>query len=195
MLIGGAIALAALIAAAAILATVVLGGGSADATLRDAGCTIVKKPALGRGHVANISKDFKYNTFPPTTGPHNPTPAIYDFYSDPVEQSRLVHSLEHGSVVVQYGAQIPESTVAEIRDWYLGDPDGIIVAPLPALKDKLVLEAWTSPDAAPGQDPGPGEGIVASCPGFDEKVFDTFTDTYGFRGPERFKRSDLKPGA
>jgi uncharacterized protein DUF3105 len=194
MLIGGAVALAALIAAGAVLATVVLGGGSADATLRDAGCTIVKKPAQGRQHVANIKKSFKYNTFPPTSGPHNPSPAIYDFYSDPVEQSHLIHNLEHGSIVVQYGPDVPQSTIDQIRDWYIGDPDGIVVAPLPALKDKVVLEAWTSPDAAPGQDPGPGEGILATCPGFDKKVFDTFTDAYGFRGPERYPRSALTPG-
>jgi hypothetical protein len=194
MLIGGAVALAAIVAAAAVLATVVLGGGSADSTIRDAGCTIVKKPAQGRQHVANIKKSFEYNTFPPTTGPHNPTPAIYDFYSDPVEQSQLVHNLEHGSIVIQYGSEIPQSTMDQIRDWYLGDPDGIIVAPLAALKNKLVLEAWTSPDAAPGQTPGPGQGILATCPGFDAKVFDTFVDTYGFRGPERFPRSALTPG-
>jgi hypothetical protein len=194
MLIGGAVALAAVIAAGAVLAAVVLGGGSADATLRAAGCTIVKKPAQGRQHVAEVSRDFKYNTFPPTTGPHNGSPAIYDFYSDPVEQARLIHNLEHGSIVVQYGAQISDSTISQMRDWYLRNPNGIVVAPLPALTDKLALQAWTSPDAAPGQEARPGEGVVATCPGFDEKVFDTFTDEYGFRGPERFERSDLRPG-
>jgi len=194
MLIGGVIALAAIIAVAAIVATVVLGGGSADATLRDAGCTIEKKPAQGRQHVAKLSNGFKYNTFPPTTGPHNAVPAIYDFYAEPVEQVRLVHNLEHGSIVVQYGSDVPKETVDQIRDWYLRNPDGIVVAPLPALKDKLVLEAWTAPDATPGQRPAPGEGVLARCPRFDEEAFDTFTDTYGFRGPERALRSDLRPG-
>jgi Protein of unknown function (DUF3105) len=194
MLIGAAVALAAVIAAGAVLAAVVLGGGSADATLRDAGCTIVKKPAQGRQHVAEVAEDFEYNTFPPTTGPHNATPAIYDFYSDPVEPARLVHNLEHGSIVVQYGEDVSDSTVSQIRDWYLGNPDGIIVAPLQGLKDKLALTAWTSPDAAPGQEARPGEGIAATCPGFDQKAFDAFTDEYGFRGPERVERSVLKPG-
>jgi len=195
LLIVGAVALLAVIAAGAVLGAVVLGGGSTDATIRDAGCAIVKKPALGRQHVAKLAKGFKYNTFPPTTGPHFPTPAPYDFYSQPIQQYRLLHNLEHGSIVVQYGSGVSEGTVAQIRDWYLGDPEGIIVAPLPALKDKVVLEAWTAPDAAPGQTPGPGQGIVARCPGFDQDVFDKFTDTYGFRGPERFPRNSLTPGA
>src|SRR5215211_5906897 len=87
LLIGAAVALVAIVAAGAVLAAVVLGGGSADATLRDAGCTITKRPALGRQHVAKVASDFKYNTFPPTNGPHNPVPAVYDFYSEPVEQA------------------------------------------------------------------------------------------------------------
>jgi hypothetical protein len=196
LLIVGAVALLAVIAAGAVLGAVVLGGGgSTDATIRDAGCTLVKKPALGRQHVQKLAKGFKYNTFPPTTGPHFPTPAPFDFYSQPVQQFRLVHNLEHGSIIVQYGSGVSDATVAKIRDWYLGDPDGIIVAPLPALKDKIAFEAWVSPDAAPGQTPGPGQGILALCPGFDKDVAAKFTDTYGFRGPERFPRSSLTPGA
>jgi hypothetical protein len=196
LIIGAVVGLTFLVAGGAAFAYFALGGGSsADAALRDAGCTIVKKPAQGRQHVANLRAGFKYNTFPPTSGPHYPSPATYDFYSDPVQQSRLVHNLEHGSIVIQYGPGVTPATVAKIRDWYLGDPNGIVVAPLPALKDKVVFEAWTAPDAVPGQTPGPGEGIVATCPSFDSGMADDFTETYGFRGPERFPRDTLVPGA
>ena len=197
LLIGGVAVAVAAIAAVAVLATVVLGGGSnsTDDELRAAGCTITKKPALGRQHVVKLKQGFKYNTFPPTTGPHFPSPAPYDFYSEPVEQYRLVHNLEHGSIIVQYGSDVPQSTVEQIREWYLKDPNGIVVAPLPALKGKVVFEAWTSPDVAPGQAPGPGEGVLASCPSFDAGNADAFVDTYGFRGPERYPRNVLTPGA
>ena len=196
LIIGAAVGLIALIAGGAAFAFFALGGNSStDATLRDAGCTIVKEPALGRQHVAKVSKGFKYNTFPPTTGPHYPNPAAYDFYTDPVQQSRLIHNLEHGSIVVQYGTAVPQSTVAKMRAWYLKNPNGIVVAPFPALKDKVVFEAWTAPDSAPGQTPPPGQGIVATCPGFDATAAQDFTDTYGFRGPERFPRNTLQPGA
>ena len=199
LIIGAVVGLIALIAGGAAFAYFALGGGSSstDAALEDAGCTIVKEPAQGRQHVQTVSSSFKYNTFPPTTGPHNPTPATYDFYGEPVEQSRLIHNLEHGSIVIQYGSDVPESTVEQLRAWYLEDPNGIIVAPFPELKDKVVFEAWTSPDAAPGQTPPPGEGIVATCPGssFTTAIADDFTDTYGFRGPERFPRDTLVPGA
>jgi len=196
LIIGAVVGLIALIAGGAAFAYFALGGdSSADATLRENGCKIVKEPALGRQHVQTVSKGFKYNTFPPTTGPHFPNPAPYDFYGEPVEQYRLIHNLEHGSIVIQYGSDVPQSTVAQIRKWYLKDPNGIIVAPYPVLKDKIVFEAWTAPDSAPGQTPPPGEGIVATCPSFDAAMADDFTDTYGFRGPERFPRNVLVPGA
>lgn len=195
LIIGAVVGLIAIAAAGAAFAYVVLGGDSTDSTLREAGCTVEKKPAQGRQHVPEVSEDFKYNTFPPTSGPHSATSAIYDFYSEPVDQFHLIHNLEHGAVVVQYGGDVPQSEVAEMRDWYLKDPNGIVVAPLPALNDKVVFEAWTSPDAAPGQTPPPGEGVLATCSSFDPAVADDFTETYGFRGPERFPRNTLVPGA
>ena len=90
LIIGAVVGLIAVVAAGAAFAFVVLGGDSADSALRNAGCTIVKKPAQGRAHVPKLAKNFKYNTFPPTTGPHFPSPAPYDFYEEPVQQYRLL---------------------------------------------------------------------------------------------------------
>ena len=195
LLIGAGLVAVAAIAAGAVAAWVLLGGGSsAGAALRDAGCTVEKKPAQGRQHVAELAEDFEYNTFPPTTGPHFGVPATWDVYTEPVEQFRLIHNLEHGGVVVRYGEDVPEPAVTEIRDWYLDDPNGIIVAPLPELKDKIALTAWTTPDPAPGEEPATGQGVVATCSAFDAGAFDEFKDTYGFRGPERFPRDELVPG-
>jgi hypothetical protein len=195
LLVGGVVTVAALVAAGAVLAYVFLGGeGSTDETLRAAGCTIVKKPALGRGHVNALAKGFEYNTFPGTTGPHFGATVPWDFYSEPIEEYRLVHNLEHGGLVVEYGKDVPEATVSRIRDWYLKDPNGVIVAPLPALNDKIAFLAWTSPDAPLGQTPGPGQGVVATCADFSEKAVDAFASTYSFRGPERYPRSALTPG-
>ncbi|MEX0673143.1 MAG: hypothetical protein WD067_00115, partial [Gaiellaceae bacterium] len=90
LLIGAGLVAVAAIAAGAVVAWVALGGGSsADAALRAAGCTVEKKPAQGRQHVEQLAEDFEYNTFPPTTGPHHPIQAIWDVYTEPIEQSRL----------------------------------------------------------------------------------------------------------
>jgi hypothetical protein len=196
LLIGAGLVAVAAIAAGAVAAYLAFGGGSsADETLRTAGCTIEKQPAQEATHVQELPEGFEYNTSPPTSGPHLDIPAPWDIYSEPVEQIRLVHNLEHGGVVVQYGEDVPAPTVDRIRDWYLEDPNGIVVAPLPELGDELTLGAWTAPDPVPGEEPGPGQGVLATCPGFNAGAFDAFKDAYGFRGPERFPRDGLVPGA
>jgi hypothetical protein len=58
-----------------------------------------------------------------------------------VPQIVLVHNLEHGGIVVQYGKDVPAATVAQIRRWYLKDTSGLVVAPLPQLAAKIVLGA------------------------------------------------------
>jgi hypothetical protein len=93
--------------------------------------------------------------------------------------------------VIQYGEDVPQSTVDQIVDWYRDDPNGIVIAPLPELDDQIALAAWVTSDADPE---APGEGVVAKCPRFDEAAFDAFLDTYAFKGPERFPRGDLQPG-
>ncbi|MEX2212156.1 MAG: DUF3105 domain-containing protein [Gaiellaceae bacterium] len=194
LLIGGLAGAAIVVAGAIVLAVVVLRGDGTDATLRAAGCTIEKQPAMAASHVEQLEEGFEYNTTPPSSGPHYPIPAIWDVYTEPVEQFRLVHNLEHGAMVVQYGRDVTEATVAEIVEWYRDDPNGIIVAPLPSLGDQIALAAWTSPDVSPGQEPAPGQGVLAECPGFDPETFDAFKDEYAFRGPERFPRERLLPG-
>jgi hypothetical protein len=52
-------------------------------------------------------------------------------YDTPVDETALVHNLEHGGVVVQYGSDVPASTVQQITQWYQdNDPNGIVVAPI-----------------------------------------------------------------
>jgi hypothetical protein len=172
------------VVAGVIVAIALAAGGGGDGGLREglaaAGCTAQTFPAMGRQHVEQLKKGFKYNSDPPTSGPHHPTPAIWNVYDTTVEQFRLVHNLEHGGLIVQYGDEVPQATVQQIVGWYRADPNGIIVAPLPRLGDTIALTAWTH---------------LASCPRFDEKAFDEFRDTYRGRGPERIPVEALQPGS
>ncbi len=164
-----------------VLGTTLAGGGSADTgALTAAGCTVETYASQGRNHVQKLEKGFKYNSFPATSGEHYPTPAIWNIYAEPVEEIRVVHNLEHGGIVVQYGDKVPAETVAQITAWYgNSDKAGILVAPLPALGDKVAFTAWTH---------------LATCPGFNEKAIDAFTDAYRFKGPERFPVNAMQPG-
>ena len=189
-----AIAALGFLGLAAAVAVFTLGGGgdtpSAATAIREAGCTMREVPATGTGnHVTATPPRSTYNTWPPTSGPHHPQYAPYDVYTDPVEQLRLVHNLEHGAVVIQYGDDVPPAEVDAVVEWYREDPNGIVVAPLPELGRDITLGAWTTED-----DDDPGTGHLARCQTFERSAFDAFKNAYAFRGPERFPEELLAPG-
>jgi hypothetical protein len=142
-------------------------------------------------HVEDPPKRSEYNTWPPTSGPHHPSYAPFDIYTEPVEQYRFVHNLEHGGITIQYGSNVPPAEVAKIENWYREDPNGLLVAPLPELDDQIALTAWTTPADDPG---ARGTGVLAKLPRFDERAFDAYKSAYAFRGPERFPKDTLLPG-
>jgi Protein of unknown function (DUF3105) len=190
-----ALGAAILVAAAAVGIAMALRGGGETASGVDGACVIQTFPPMGRTHVQKLSKDFQYNSFPPTSGPHYPVPAVYNIYDQPVPEIRLVHNLEHGAIVVQYGSQVPQATVQKIAAWYADGPLGMVVAPLPPLAEmhakapanvesKIFLTAWTH---------------LATCSSFDEGAFTRFRDD--FRNPNgdapetpNFPLSSLQPG-
>ena len=55
-------------------------------------------------NVASTQKVFSnplcYTSNPPTSGPHSSTPAAFRVLDDPAPKESLVHSMEHGGVVV-----------------------------------------------------------------------------------------------
>jgi Protein of unknown function (DUF3105) len=185
--------LAVLAGAVAFIAMAASGPSAADA-LKDAGCTLETFPAQEARHITEPDEDFDYNSDPPSSGPHHPTQPTFDVYDEPVEQYRLIHNLEHGGVVIQYGDDVPDETVNAMREWYLGDPNGIVIAPYPKLGDRIGLAAWTAEEAAAGEEPRNQRGHLAKCPRFDEEAFNAFVDEFAFRGPEPFEKKDLKPG-
>lgn len=170
--------------------------------LREAGCTLRSPEGLGQNHVDSLDAEVDYNSFPPSSGPHFFQPAPWGFYDDPLSQVQVVHNLEHGGAVIQYGPQTPASTRSEIEQFYRDDPRGLIVAPLPALKDGIALTAWTVAESDAEEDVT-SRGRVATCPRFNEEAFRAFLDAYRFKGLEScldaaqqqcFRPEDLEPG-
>jgi hypothetical protein len=165
----------------AIVLATALGGGSDASAIAAAGCVQQTFPSQGRKHVQELAQGFKYNSFPATSGPHYPQPALWNIYTEPIDEIRAVHNLEHGGIVVQYGNKVPQATVDEIRQWYENtDRAGILVSPLPALDDKVALTAWT---------------VLATCPTFDQEAVDAFVDLHRYKGPERLQLNSMQPGS
>jgi hypothetical protein len=194
-----------LVALAAVLGAVLLGGGGgtsgssdARAALVDAGCTLtVVKAVPNKPDHSDVKSPAvvqpAWNTFPPTSGPHYGQAALFGAYGEPLEQARVVHNLEHGGVYIQYGRDVPPAIVDELKAFYDRHQDGTLLAPLPKLGAKIALGAWNAPDAAGGGHDR-GQGILATCSTFDETAYGAFFDAYQFKGPERFPASAMRPG-
>ena len=183
----------ALVVAIAGIALFGFGGGTdARAALAEAGCTMKDFPGVSRKHINDPgARSKEWNSFPPTSGPHYVTPAVYGLYTEPVELARVLHGLEHGAVYMLYGSKVPADTPDKLREIYDQDQRGLVVAPLPALGEKIALGAWTA------RNPGSAEvgtGHLAICTRVDKKAFDAFIKEFRGRGPEGAPLNLLQPG-
>jgi hypothetical protein len=192
--IGAAVAGVALgFAVVAVLLGVMGGGGLDDqalaADMKAAGCTFQSAPALEGAHSVRQpgGTSDKWNTDPPTTGPHYGIAAIFGIYEDELEIARVVHNLEHGGIYILSGDEVPEETVDRLRDFYDSHQTGTVMAPLNRLGDEFAVGAWVV-------DGDTDNGFLAKCKEFDEGALSSFFDSLQFRGPERFDPSDLQPG-
>jgi hypothetical protein len=181
-----------------VVAVVGLGGGGRPsddevrASLAAAGCTLQvadAEPPEGSWHTIREPGGTaeEWVTDPPTAGAHYGIAAIFGIYEEPLEQARLIHNLEHGGAYIQYGDDVPESTVDQLRDFYDRHRNGTIMAPLPRLGDQFALGAWVF-------EGDEDTGYLAKCRTYDEDAVSAFFEAYQFRGPERFDPSQLQPG-
>jgi Protein of unknown function (DUF3105) len=194
--IGAAIAGVALgfVVVAALLGVVGGGGGGPDeeavrANLESAGCTFQSAKALEGAHsiLKPSGTSDKWNTDPPTSGPHYGIAAIFGIYEEELEMARVVHNLEHGGIYILYGKDVPDATVDQLRAFYDDHKTGTVMAPLDRLGDKFALGAWVV-------DGDVDNGFLAKCAEFNEAAVSSFFRSFQFRGPERFDPSDLQPG-
>ena len=126
-------------------------------------------PNQGRDHVSEKEwVKFKYNSNPPTSGPHDVVWTKAGVYDNPQGDGHLVHSLEHGYVIVSHNCS-GENPKSEIRNPKQGtesaeidkgcldfvnklkervekDSWKLILVPRPNLDTNFALTAWTRID-------------------------------------------------
>jgi len=147
-----AVAGSGVVALVAVIAIFAFAGGASGSvkaavkTIQAEGCQYKRYPALARTpHYTTLtpSPPPQWNSFPPTSGRHYYQPLPFNLYTEPVPEIQLVHNLEHGAMILQYGSKVPKSQVEDIASWYQQDANGVVVAPLPKLGDKVAMTAWT----------------------------------------------------
>lgn len=182
-----------------VLAMLAFGGDEGGtAAISSQSCKEESFPGLQPKHLGSPDANVTYNSFPPSSGPHYQQAAPWGIYEDPVKQTILVHNLEHGGVIVQYG-DVGEETVKDIQAFYQGDPNGLVVAPYPKLGKKIALTAWNEPPYDRGQsepeDADTGNGYVLTCTQWDEDAAAKFRDERRNKAGERYGSiSDMAPG-
>jgi Protein of unknown function (DUF3105) len=185
---------------AGMLALVAFGGddGGSAAAIDTRFCKEQSFPGLEPKHLTNVDANVTYNSFPPSSGPHYQQPAPWGIYEDPVKETILVHNLEHGGIIVQYG-DISEETLKDIQSFYQDDPYGLVVAPYPRLGKKIALTAWNEPrykQEGEFENVDPGNGYVLTCTQWDRDAAAKFRDERRNNAGERYGSvSDMAPGS
>jgi hypothetical protein len=142
-----------------------------------AGCKLVDAENEGAGHEEKDFKASDYKQNPPTSGNHFP-----EWYEDGIygpgdtpELGKLVHTLEHGRIDIQYKKGTPATTVAQLETLYNEMDGGHHLLLFENGTDMPFAVAATAWDHQLG------------CPTMNPKVFDAiraFRTEYIDKGPE-----------
>lgn len=178
-LVGGVVV--AVLAVGGIGAAVVAGGGGDDGPAPDggsdlpkasipaqritdleeaakaAGCELKEQlPSEGNDHVEGQVTSYKTN--PPTSGPHNITPAQDGEYSvgNEPEKENWVHTLEHGRILFQFAPGTSTSDQAKLSALFSEDFSGsngyhqLVFQNNTEMPFKFAAVAWTNYVGCPG---------------------------------------------
>jgi hypothetical protein len=139
--------------------------------------------SMGRAHTTNPRTKVVYTqSDPPTSGKHYQTPPPLMIYDEPVPQWILLHALEHGNILVQYGDKVSAADRAALRKAVLSHRARTLMAPYPKLGKRVVYTAWQR---------------MLSCQGFQQDALTGAQAKWaGLKGvaPERQAFSDMQSG-
>lgn len=110
-----------------------------------------------------------YPQVPPVGGIHNPVWQQCGFYSQPIENEKGVHSLEHGAIWITYGSDLPQAEI-----------DGL--AALARSRNYILVSRWESGLPAPVVVTGWGRQIQLQST-TDPRMLE-FIRIYAGQGPE-----------
>jgi len=196
----GLLALAIIPAAIAVV-TLVGSGGGGDASGRQAspsdlpklpeqqegdwkkaaesaGCKLTTAPYEGAGHAEKQFKPSDYKSNPPTSGAHFPQWYEDGIYApgDTPELGKLVHTLEHGRINLQYRKGTSSAVAKKLEALMAEQNDGyhlLLYENATDMPYEVSATAWTQ---------------MLGCERYTDKALDalrTFTTRYIDKGPER----------
>ncbi len=127
-------------------------------------------PEMPSPHVKENENHAPYNSNPPTSGPH-----LGDKVAGPGIKNKqladelVLHSLEHGAVVLWYKSDLPNEKVAKIKDVFQSASGKKIMLPREGLDAPVALTSW---------------GYLLKLESIDEKTIKEFIEINNNRAPE-----------
>ncbi len=131
-------------------------------------------PDEGKAHVTE-GTPIAYKSYPPSSGTHYGTTADYGFTEQEVVEGKLVHSLEHGAVVLYYKPGLATDVIQKLRDAYTSLPPAkygkvkLVITPYSKLTVPIEMAAW---------------GYVQPFPQFEYDKIRAFYQAHVDKGPE-----------
>ena len=147
-----------------------------------AGCELKSYRGDSRGHSTELGEQIEYESMPPTSGRHFQVEAQDGDYEQAPDAKRLVHSLEHGRVVIWFKQDLPRDVRAGLKALYDEDAFQMLLTPDETGSPyEVAATAWN-------RDPLPnGTGRLMGCEEFSPEVYEAlraFKDEHRSNGPE-----------
>ena len=130
----------------------------------------VDYPIIGREHITQGTAVSTYNSNPPSSGSHWPSPAKNGIYDTQLADEQLIHDLEHGYIWISYKSDVSDDVKGELKKIVNDDNWKIVLGPRDKNETMIALVAW-------------GRVLKLDTPDYD-KIRD-FIKTYRNRGPEK----------
>lgn len=158
------------------LATVILIGGGVFLVSNQTGPSTKpligqNVPISGRQHLPDGTK-ITYDTNPPVEGDHYPEPQDAGVYITPPADGHLVHSLEHGAIILWYNPKLlSQDQMKQLTNLFNSiSLSKTIMTPRDSMDVLVAVSSW---------------GRILKLKTIDEKQIKAFFETNYDRGPEQ----------
>lgn len=122
------------------------------------------------GEGLHTSDPVTYETSPPVSGEHIPSPAPCGVHGQPIEDEMQVHNLEHGSVGVQYQPDLDPAQIQQIETLVRSYDAQVFSAPYEGMEPNIAVTSW---------------GRKMELDRFDGSAIRAYADEFVGTGPEK----------
>jgi len=143
-----------------------------------AGCKDETVQAAGAGeHTTDPNEPIEYQSEPPSIGAHYQEWPEDDIFEEAPPTTSVVHTLEHGRILIWLRPDLPEEQLAQFKALYDEDPYHVIMLPREQLKEPFAVTAWVGQDT----------GHTLRCDEVNDRTWDairSFKEKYRDKAPE-----------